>query len=126
MTKLRAQRLLKAARELPASDKVKFDGLKRLDIARNIERMFDVVSKFEREVGVLQRGILPGEKNIEANNAIVDRITALSLEEVEFKLIALDVGDLRVDDNAALDPDVIAALAPMIRGFDSMKDDDSD
>ena len=126
LTNVAAQRLLTALRNIDNNENVKLAGLTRLDIARNINRMFPLVTSFERVASARRRELMPGEENHAANNIIVDDLEKMSYQEVEFKLIAIDKDLLRLDDNSRITGETIASLAPIIKGFDSLKDDDDE
>lgn len=118
-----AQRMLGALRRIDENDTVKLSGPTRLDIARNINILMPHVTKFEREAGALQRGIVPGEANLAANKEIVGNIDEMNQSKRGYKLHEMAADALRLDDNPRITGDMIASLAPILKDFDSMEQD---
>lgn len=123
LTNNAAMRLFSALRSLDTSDTVRLSGQTRLDIARNINRLLPEVEAFERAVAAKRREIKPGEANIAANNAIVAEMEAMGAATIELKLFSLDHTKMNLDDNPRITGDMIAALVPILKDFDTMEGD---
>lgn len=115
-----AQRLLGALRLIDSNDTVKLSGMTRLDIARNINRLMPAVVAFEKAVGALQRDLVQKPESADANKALAVEIVAVSEASEEHDLIALEHTALRLDDNQRITGDMIAALAPVLKDFDTV------
>lgn len=116
-----AQRLLGALRSVDNHDSVKLAGMTRLDIARNINRLMPAVLAFEKAVGRAQRELLPpGPDSRDANNVKMVEITELSEGVEVYDLVSIEHTALRLDDNPRISGDTIAALAPILKDFDSL------
>lgn len=129
LTNNQAQRLLTALRNVDGNDAIKLAGLTRLDIARNINRLFPEVGAFERMAAAQHRGIMRGDsvkgpspEEVAANNKVLAELETLGQATKTYKLIALEHDKLRLDDNPRITGDMIAALAPILKDFDTMKD----
>lgn len=129
LSNMRAQRILTSLRSIDKDDSVKFGGMVRMDIARNIDILYEKVAKFERDLGALHRGLqhcdpgkAPTPQQIAANNATVEAIEKLGEVEAGYELIMIDKDLLRLDDNPRITGDMIAAIAPILRDFNSSKE----
>lgn len=122
LTNVHAQRLLGALRTIDMSDSIKLAGQTRLDIARNINRLMPDMQAFERAVAAKRREMQPGEANVAANNEIQAEIENMGAQEFEVKLYKLEYAKLNLDDNPRITGDTIAALAPILKDFDTMTD----
>lgn len=121
LTNLSAIRMLSSLRAIDSDQNVKLPGQIRLDIARNINRLIPEVSAYEKARNGLQRELKAGNDAIavEANKTVLSDMEALGETEMDISLINLDHGQFNLDDNKRITGDMIAALAPILKDFDT-------
>lgn len=126
LTNYAAQRLLAALRTIDAGETIRLSGKVRLNIARNINRLISDVMVFEQASGGKQREIRPGNDHLAENNKVVAELEQLRAVKIEVKLWRFTCEDLSLDDNPRITGDTIAALAPVLRNFDTLDPDEAE
>lgn len=123
LSNIAAQRILVALRGVDNNEAIKLSGMTRLDIARNINRLMPVVVDYEKVIQRRHRDMQPGDANRAANSVISADIEKVAERSGEYDLIEIEPANLRLDDNPRITGDMIAALAPILKDFDTIVDE---